>query len=437
MPGDVGAGAAADDVTRAVEDAHRREWAFVLAATVRVTGDLDVAQECAQEAYVSAIEAWQRDGVPRSPGAWLTTVARNRALDVVRREATLRRKLPLLVEPVEADATGSAGGPGDTDDSDDPDGEAAVPDDRLRLLFTCCHPALPEEARVALTLRLVCGVPTPDVARAFLVAEPTMAARITRAKKKITAARIPYRVPAPADLPERLDSVLTVVHLLFTAGHTAPSGDVRVRDDLCERAVDLARLVVHLLPGEPEARGLLGLLLLTHARRRARTDDGRRVLLEDQDRSRWDPVLVAYGLKLTAEALTATPRPGRFALQAAIAGVHTAADSFAATDWPRVVTLYDRLLAVWDSPVVALNRAAAVAFLPPPAGGPLVALREIDSLATDPRLAGYPYLPAARADLLRRLGRTDEAAAAYGEALALTGNAAEREFLQRRRAALA
>ncbi|WP_198955391.1 RNA polymerase sigma factor [Kineosporia sp. R_H_3] len=420
-----------DDVTRALEDAHRREWAFVLAATVRVAGDLDLAEECAQEAYVSALAAWQRDGVPRSPGAWLTTAARHKALDALRRASTLRRKLPLLVEPVEADATGRAA------DQVLDAADGGVPDDRLRLLFTCCHPALAPEAQVALTLRLVCGVPTPDVARAFLVPEATMAARITRAKKKIQGARIPYRVPAAAELPERLDSVLTVVHLLFSTGHTAPSGDALVRDDLCERAVDLARTVVALLPAEPEARGLLGLLLLTHARRHARTDpEGRLVLLEDQDRGRWDPVLVSLGLKLTAEALTAGPAPGRFALQAAIAGVHAAAPTFAGTQWDRVVGLYDRLLAVWDSPVVALNRAAAVAFLPAPDGGPEVALAAVDALAADARLAGYPYLPAARADLLRRLGRSEEAATAYSESLELTQNAAEQAFLAGRLAAV-
>lgn len=420
-----------DDVTRALEDAHRREWAFVLAATVRVAGDLDLAEECAQEAYVSALAAWQRDGVPRSPGAWLTTAARHKALDALRRASTLRRKLPLLVEPVEADATGRAA------DQVLDAADGGVPDDRLRLLFTCCHPALAPEAQVALTLRLVCGVPTPDVARAFLVPEATMAARITRAKKKIQGARIPYRVPAAAELPERLDSVLTVVHLLFSTGHTAPSGDALVRDDLCERAVDLARTVVALLPAEPEARGLLGLLLLTHARRHARTDpEGRLVLLEDQDRGRWDPVLVSLGLKLTAEALTAGPAPGRFALQAAIAGVHAAAPTFADTQWDRVVGLYDRLLAVWGSPVVALNRAAAVAFLPAPDGGPEVALAAVDALAADARLAGYPYLPAARADLLRRLGRSEEAATAYSESLELTQNAAEQAFLAGRLAAV-
>lgn len=368
----------------------------MLAATVRLAGDLDLAEDCAQEAFASALVAWRRDGVPRSPGAWLTTTARNRARDAVRREGTLRRKLPLLVEAPEGDATGWSAA-----DHDVPD----VPDDRLRLVFTCCHPTLSPEAQVALTLRLVCGVPTPDVGRAFLVSEPTMAARITRAKKKIEAARIPYRVPNRSELPARLDSVLTTVHLLFGAGHTAPSGDDLLRTDLCERAVHLAGTLVGLLPAEPEARGLLGLLLLNHARRRARTDvEGRLVLLEDQDRTLWDRRLIALGLKLTAEALTAARPPGRFTLQAGIAGVHAAAASFAQTDWPRIVTLYDRLLALWDSPVVALNRAAAVSFLPAPDGGPQVALDAVDALAADPCLAGYPYLASTRADLLRRLG---------------------------------
>jgi RNA polymerase sigma-70 factor (ECF subfamily) len=426
-------------VSRALEDAHRREWAFVLAATVRVTGDLDLAEECAQDAYVSAIAAWRRDGVPRSPGAWLTTAARNRALDALRREGTLRRKLRLLVEPVEADATGRAvlgagGVNGDGPDRTGPGGDdPGVPDDRLRLIFTCCHPAIAPQAQVALTLRLVCGVATADVARAFLVSEPTMAARITRAKKKIQAAGIPFRVPSRAELPDRLDSVLTAVHLLFSTGHTAPTGEALVRDDLCRRALALADLLVALLPAEPEARGLLGLLVLTNARREARMDDaGRLVLLGDQDRSRWDQVRIAQGLLLTSEALTATRTPGRFTLQAAIAGVHAAAASSVDTDWARVVTLYDRLLVVWDSPVVALNRAVAVSFVPAPAGGPAVALAEIDRLATDARLAGYPYLPATRADLLRRLGRTGEAVVAYREAIELTQNAAEHEFLERR-----
>jgi RNA polymerase sigma-70 factor (ECF subfamily) len=279
-----------------------------------------------------------------------------------------------------------------------------------------------------LTLRLVCGVATPEVARAFLVSEATMAARLTRAKKKIAQARIPYRVPDRAELAARLDSVLTAVHLLFSTGHTAPQGEELVRTDVCERAIHLARVLVRLLPDQPEARGLLGLLLLTDARRAARTDaEGRLLLLADQDRSRWDQRAIVQGLSMTAAALAAGA-PGRFTLQAAIAGVHASAPSFEATDWPRVVALYDALLRVWDSPVVALNRAAALSF----ASGPAAALAAIDALADDPRLAAYPYLAATRADLLRRLDRASEAAQAYEAALALTHNAAERAFLEQR-----
>jgi RNA polymerase sigma factor (sigma-70 family) len=408
-------------VGEAVAQAHRLEWAFVLAATVRVTGDLDLAQECAQDAYLAALDSWARDGVPDRPGAWLTTTARNRALDRLRRESTLRRKLPLLIEP---DVV-SGPEPPDGIEQDDLSG---VPDDRLRLVFTCCHPALAAEAQVALTLRLVCGVPTAQIARAFLVSEPTMAARITRAKKKIASARIPYRVPTRAELPDRLDSVLTTVHLLFSTGHAPSEGDEAVRTDLCERAIALARTLVALLPSEPEPRGLLGLLLLGHARRATRADaQGRLLLLEEQDRTRWDHTAMLYGLRFTAESLSA-PRPGRFTLQAAIAGVHTVAPSFEQTDWPRIVSLYDRLLQVWDSPVVALNRAAAVSF----ATGPAAALDLVERLADDPRLEGYPYLAATRADLLRRLGRTHQAAQAYRTARELTGNGAERAFLTRR-----
>jgi RNA polymerase sigma-70 factor, ECF subfamily len=411
-------------VADALADAHRREWAFVLAATVRVAGDLDLAEECAQEAYVDALQAWTRDGVPARPGAWLTTAARRRAVDRLRREAIFRRKLPLLVEPADASALG---GP-----LADAEGEPAVADDRLRLVFTCCHPALDPSARIALTLRLVCGVATPDVARAFLVSEPTMAARITRAKKKIAQARIPYRSPSAHELPERLGSVLSTLHLLFSTGHTAPTGDRLVVDEVCDRALDLARTLVTLLPAEPEVRGLLGLLLITDARRATRVDaEGRLVLLEDQDRSRWDHTRIVEGLRYTVESLS-VPRPGRFALQAAIAGAHAVARTFAETDWARVVHLYDLLLEQEPSPVVELNRAAALAF----AEGAVVGLAELDRLARDGRLAGYPYLPAARAELLRRLGRDVDAASAYESAMALTTNAAEREFLAGRRAAL-
>jgi RNA polymerase sigma-70 factor (ECF subfamily) len=397
-------------VEAALATAHRTEWAFVLAATVRVAGDLDLAEECAQEAYVAALQTWTERGIPDSPGAWLTTAARRKALDAVRRQATLQRKLPLLIEP---------------ETMPEPDEPTAVPDDRLRLVFTCCHPSLSPEAQVALTLRLVCGVDTAEIARAFLVPEATMAARITRAKKKIAAARIPYRVPTGAELPERLDPVLTTVHLLFTTGHTAPTGDELVRADLVDRAVALARTLVELLPAESEARGLLGLMLLTDARRSTRVGaDGRLLRLDEQDRSRWDQPTLTEGLRQTAEALT-TGGAGRFTLQAAIAGVHAAAPRSADTDWPRIVRLYDALLQVWDSPVVALNRAVAVSF----AAGPEPALELVDALSRDGRLSAYAYLPATRAHLLRELGRSDEAAQEYAAAAALTGNARERDFL--------
>jgi len=405
------------DVREAVAEAHRREWAFVLAATVRVAGDVDLAEECVQDAYVAALDAWARDGVPRRPGAWLTTAARRRALDAHRRDRTLRAKLPLLVESAEQLPPEAAL----------PDDEV-IPDDRLRLVFTCCHPALAREAQVALTLRLVCGLTTAEIAAAFLVQEPTLAARLTRAKKKIAAARIPYRVPEAAELPDRLDAVLTVVHLVFTTGHTAPTGDSVVRVDLVERSLELARMLHRLMPDEREVRGLLALLLLGEARRPTRTDAaGRLVLLADQDRDAWDGRLVDEGQALVVDALRGG-RPGRFALQAAIAALHAEAPSYEETDWAQVVALYDELLRVWPSPVVALNRAAAVA----EAAGPAAALVEVDALAGDPRLAAYHYLPATRADLLRRLGRYGDAAQAYRDALALVRNDVERDFLQRR-----
>ncbi len=403
-----------DEIARAVAEAHRREWGLVLAATVRVAGDIDLAEECVQDAYVSALNAWRRDGVPRNPGAWLTTAARRRALDAHRRSRTLREKLPLLVEP---DAE-----PVESEDDD------VIADDRLRLVFTCCHPALAREAQVALTLRLICGLTTAEIAQAFLVSEPTMAARVTRAKKKIAAARIPYRVPDAAELPDRLDAVLTVVHLLYTTGHTAPAGADLVRADLVERAVELARMLNALMPDEREVRGLLAMLLLTDARRATRVDaDGRLLLLDEQDRNRWDAALIAEGTALAVDALRGG-RPGRFTLQATIAAVHADARHAADTDWPQLLALYDELLLVWDSPVVALNRAVAVAMV----HGAAAALADIDRLAADGRLAGYRYLPATRADLLRRLGRREEAAAAYRAAVELADNAAERDFLDRR-----
>ncbi|WP_336026975.1 RNA polymerase sigma factor [Geodermatophilus sp. FMUSA9-8] len=408
-----------DAVAAAVADAHRREWAFVLAATVRVTRDLDVAEECVQEAFAAALTEWRTAGVPARPGAWLTTVARRRALNVLRHSGVERRHLPLLVEEEVA-----------PDPRDD--GAHGYPDDRLRLVVTCCHPALDRPAQVALTLRLLCGLSTAEVARAFLVSEPTMAARLTRAKKKIAVARIPYRVPPPAELPARVDAVLAVVHLLFTTGHTVPAGEELVRRDLVERALQLCRMLRGLLPGDPAVAGLLALLLLTDARRDTRTaDDGRLLLLEDQDRARWDGAAITAGVALVREALRARP-PSRYALQAAIAAVHAEAPTWADTDWREIVALYGVLTSVWPSPVVALNRAVAVGF----ASGPAAGLAALDALAAEPQLAGYGYLPAARADLLRRLGRVAEAREAYGEALLLTGNAVERDFLARRLAEL-
>ena len=404
-------------VAAAVADAHRREWAFVLAATVRVTRDLDVAEECAQDAFAAALTDWSASGVPARPGAWLTTAARRRALNVLRHRGVERRYLPLLVE--EETVPGPGEGP------DDGTGERAIPDDRLRLVVTCCHPALDRSAQVALTLRLMCGLSTAEVARAFLVNEPTMAARITRAKKKIAVARIPYRVPSATELPERVDAVLSVVHPLFTTGHTTPAGDELVRRDLVERSLQLCRMLRRLLPRDPAVAGLLALLLLTDAHRETRTAaDGRLLLLEEQDRSRWDGGAIAEGVTLVREALCARP-PSRYALQAAIAAVHAEAPSWDRTDWREIVALYDVLTDVWPSPVVALNRAVAVGF----ARGADAGLAALDDLGSEPQLAGYAYLPAARADLLRRLGRLEEARNAYEEALLLTENAVEQRFL--------
>jgi RNA polymerase sigma-70 factor (ECF subfamily) len=406
-----------------VAEAHRREWGFVLAATARVARDIDVAEDCVQDAYVSALDAWSRQGVPRNPGAWLTTTARRKALDALRRDRTLRSKLPLLVEPQSPEAEPQPPGAGQED---------VITDDRLRLIFTCCHPALAREAQVALTLRLVCGLTTAEIAGAFLVSETTMAARVTRAKKKISAARIAYRVPSAPELPDRLDAVLTVIHLLYTTGHTAPAGADLVRDDLVDRAIGLARMVHELMPDEREVRGLLALLLLTDARRAARLDgEGRLALLKDQDRSRWDQGAIAEGTALVVGALRGAlrgGRPGRFALQAAIAAVHAEAPNYAATDWPELLALYDLLLVAWRSPVVALNRAVVVSMLE----GPEAGLAEIVRLEEqDGRLAGYHYLPAAKADLLHQLGRDQEAEQAYRAALELADNEAEKAFLAR------
>jgi RNA polymerase sigma factor (sigma-70 family) len=409
-------------VEAAITDAHRSDWAGMLAATVRVARDLDLAEECVQEAYASAMKTWVSAGIPDNPAAWLTITARRRAIDAIRRERALRSRLPLLVEP--EDAAGEVTMQESmAQDAQDPDN--VIPDERLRLIFTCCHPALAPEARVALTLRLVCGVATPDIARAFLVSEPTVAARITRAKKKISAARIPYRVPRPAELPDRLRAVLAVIHLLFTTGHTAPSGTSLVRAELVDRAMHLARMLRELMPDEAEVRGLLALLLVTDARRATRAGaDGRLVRLEDQDRSQWDRAALTEAEDMIVGCLRGGP-PGRYALQAAIASLYADAPSYDQTDWPQILALYDKLLDVWPSPVVELNRAVPLAMV----AGPETALAEIEKLERAGRLSGYQYLPAIKADLLSRLGRTGEAAAAYRQAFALAANEAERAFL--------
>jgi RNA polymerase sigma-70 factor (ECF subfamily) len=411
------------EVRRAVAEAHRAQWALVLAATARFARDLDLAEECVQEAYAQALAAWTRDGIPDNPAAWLVTTAKRRAVDAIRREQVFRANLPQLLVPSDAGVLDAGDRRSDLDFIDDP--ADYIPDDRLRLVFTCCHPALARDAQVALTLRLVCGVGTADIARAFLISEATMAAWVTRAKKKIAAARIPFRVPRARDLPERLDAVLSVIHLLYTTGHTAPSGDRLLRADLADRALDLCRILYELMPDEPEVAGLLALLLLTDARRVTRTDaEGRLLRLAEQDRTRWDRVAIAEGQHLVLRG-SRLGRPGRYLLQAAIAALHAEASRYADTDWPQIVSLYDRLCQVWPSPVVALNRAVALAM----AAGPGAGLREVETLEGDPRLARYHYLPAIKADLLRQLGRHTEAATAYRAALDLVDNAAEREYL--------
>jgi RNA polymerase sigma factor (sigma-70 family) len=410
-----------DAVAAAIADAHRREWARVLAVTVRIARDLDLAEECVQEAYAAALRTWPGAGIPDNPAGWLTTTAKRRAIDAIRHDSALRSRLPLLVEPED-----TAGDIGLREAADmataDP---GVIPDERLRLIFTCCHPALAQEAQVALTLRLVCGVPTPDIARAFLVSEPTLAARITRAKKKISVARIPYRIPGPAELPSRLRGVLAVIHLLFTAGHTAPSGTSLVRADLVDKAMHLARMLCQLMPGDRDVRGLYALLLVTDARRATRVDaDGRLVRLQDQDRSRWNRAALAEADDIIVDCLRAGP-PGRYVLQAAIASLYAEAPAYDETDWPQIVELYDVLLDVWPSPVVALNRAVPLAMV----AGPTTALAEVEKLERDERLSGYQYLHAIKADLLSRLGRTAEAADAFRHAFALAANDAERAFL--------
>jgi RNA polymerase sigma-70 factor (ECF subfamily) len=406
----------------AIEEAFRREGARVLATLIRVLRDFDLAEEVAQDAFASAIEQWPRDGVPGNAHAWLVKTARNKAIDRLRRDKRLAEKkeqIQLEAEIAEALPDEPAEG-----------APAGLEDDRLRLVFTCCHPALPLEAQVALTLRTVASLTTDEIAAAFLVPPPTMAQRLVRAKAKIRDAGIPYRVPSEPELPERLDAVLAVVYLVFTEGYAATGGDVLVRRDLCAQAIRLARLVNALLPDRPEALGLLALLLLQDSRRDARVDaQGDIVLLEDQDRSRWDRPQISEGLSLVPHALRASP-PGPYAVQAAIAALHAQAPSSAATDWPQIAALYGVLARIAPSPVVELNRAVAVAM----DEGPAVALPLVDALASP--LGESHLLHAARADLLARTGRPREAREAYERALSLVKNEPERRLLAKKLASL-
>ncbi|QIY61111.1 MULTISPECIES: RNA polymerase sigma factor [unclassified Streptomyces] len=414
MNGNPGAG----DVEGAVASAFREEWGQVVATLIRVTGDWDLAEECAQDAFAQALDRWRRDGVPRRPGAWLTTTARHRALDVLRREAVGAEKLR------EVAVLARHEGPYDPEHEDG----GGVVDDRLRLIFTCCHPALPIEARVALTLRTLAGLTTSEIARAFLVPEATMAQRLVRAKRKIRNAGIPYRVPPAHLLPERTTGVLGVVYLLFNEGYAATSGADLVRASLCAEAVRLARVLALLMPDEPEVLGLLALLLLHDSRRATRVDAaGELVTLEDQDRTAWDRAAIDEGAALLETALR-RGRPGPYQIQAAIAACHTTAATAGETDWADIAALYGELARLVPSAVVRLNRAVAVGM----AEGPAAGLALVAELERTGELDGYHLLAATRADLLRRTGRTAEAAEAYARALELVENEAERRFLERR-----
>jgi RNA polymerase sigma-70 factor (ECF subfamily) len=402
----------------AIEAVYRSDWGRIIATLIRLTGDFDVAEEAAQEAFAAAVDQWPASGVPQSPRTWLIQTARHKAIDVLRRRTRFAEKIQ------------SYAASGMIPTVEEPDYDTSeIPDDRLRLIFTCCHPALAPEAQVALTLRTLGGLQTDEIARAFLVPPATMAQRLVRAKRKIRNAGIPYSVPETHDMPARIDAVLTVLYLIFNEGYTATRGETLVRTDLCAEAIRLGRLVRTLMaPQAPaEATALLGLMLLHDARRAARFDDaGDLVLLEEQDRSRWDQRQIAEALPLVEEAFRGGPGP--FALQAAIAALHCQAARAEATDWPQILRLYDLLERVQPSPIVSLNRAVAVAMVE----GTQTALALVDALAASGDLDGYHLLPAVRADLLRRLGSSVEAAKSYARALELVTNGSERRFLERR-----
>jgi RNA polymerase sigma-70 factor (ECF subfamily) len=410
----------AEQVRDAVDSIYRAESRRVFATLIRLLGDFDLAEEALHDAFTAAMEHWPQEGVPSNPRAWLVSAGRFKAIDAMRRRARFDAALAELAERLDADTSAAAG----QDDE-------SVADDRLRLIFTCCHPALPPDARIALTLREVCGLTTEEIARAFLTAPPTVAQRIVRAKAKIKGARIPFQVPARADLPDRLDTVLHVVYLVFNEGYSASSGESLTRADLSGEAIRLGRLLIELLP-EPEVVGLLALMLLQESRRAARTSpEGELVLLEDQDRSLWNREQIAEGSALVERALL-THRFGSYTLQAAIAAVHSEAPSAGETDWGQIVELYDVLAQMDPSPVVELNRAVAVAMR----DGPLAGLELIDAIMARGALGDYHLAHAARADFCRRLGRTADARAAYERALSLSRQEPERRFLRRRLAAL-
>jgi RNA polymerase sigma-70 factor (ECF subfamily) len=403
-----------------IERLYHEEWGRILATVIRLVGSFDLAEEAVQEAFTVAVEQWPRDGSPENPRAWLITTARHKAIDHLRRKVRQEAKHEEFerLAPFQRLEL-------------DPELPDTMPDERLSLIFTCCHPALSQESQVALTLRTLCGLSTEEIARAFLVPLPTMAQRLVRTKEKIRRAQIPYRIPDKLDLPERQDAVMLVVYLVFNEGYSASSGDSLVRRELCHEAIRLGRMLLELMPENHEVRGLLSLMLLHHSRRNARVGPANELItLEEQDRSLWQQNEIREGVVLVEGALRAGV-PGVYSLQAAIAALHAQAERAADTDWPQIAGLYELLLAIQPSPVIALNHAAAVAM----ASGPEAGLRLLDQLQTAGELEGYYLLPAARADLLRRSGRWKEAAEAYRSALALVTSVPERQFLERRLAA--